>query len=97
MYADTGRKRITLLDEDYGKFKVPSLRNVELTAPYMHDGSMATLEEVIEHFDSGGKNNQHKDALISPLNLSAGEKEDLLNFLKSLTDAAFIQNEEFAP
>lgn len=97
MYADTGRKRITLIDEDYGKFKVPSLRNVELTAPYMHDGSMATLEEVIEHFNSGGKNNQYKDALVQPLNLTSDEKQDLLNFLSSLTDVAFIENAEFAP
>lgn len=97
MYADTGRKRITQLDEDYGKFKVPSLRNVELTAPYMHDGSVATLDEALEHFNTGGKANQYKDALVQPLNLTANEKQDLLKFLTSLTDAEFIQNPEFAP
>ncbi len=97
MYADTGRKRITQLDEDYGKFKVPSLRNVELTAPYMYDGSVTTLESAIEHFNSGGKENQYKDALVQPLSLTTDEKQDLLNFLKSLTDVSFIENEEFAP
>lgn len=97
VYADTGRKRITLLDDDYGKFVVPSLRNVELTAPYMHDGSIATLEDALEHFNSGGKETAHKDSLIQPLNLTANEKRDLLNFLKTLTDVFFIENEEFAP
>ncbi len=85
-YADSGRARITLLPSDVGKFKVPSLRNIAMTAPYMHDGSIATLSDVIEHYNSGGKPHPNKSGLIKPLNLTEQEKEDLLNFLLSLTD-----------
>jgi cytochrome c peroxidase len=85
-YADSGRQRITFKEEDRGKFKVPSLRNIQLTPPYMHDGSLATLEEVIEHYNSGGKNNINKSFFIKPLGLSEGEKKDIINFLKSLTE-----------
>lgn len=91
VYADTGRKRITLIDSDYGKFKVPSLRNVEITAPYMHDGSVTSLEAVIEHYNLGGKNNAYQDPNIQPLQLTQTEKNDLLNFMKSLTDLNFIE------
>jgi cytochrome c peroxidase len=85
-YADSGRARITGLSTDVGKFKVPSLRNVEHTAPYMHDGSLATLEAVIEHYNSGGQAHPNKSGLILPLNLTAQEKQDLVNFLKALSD-----------
>lgn len=57
-----------------------------MTAPYMHDGSIATLSDVIEHYNSGGKPHPNKSGLIKPLNLTEQEKEDLLNFLLSLTD-----------
>lgn len=83
---DPGRERITLRPEDRGKFKVPTLRNVELTGPYMHDGSMNTLEEVVEHFASGGVNDPNKDPLVMPRALSAQDKADLVSFLRSLTD-----------
>lgn len=95
-YADTGRKRITQLDEDYGKFKVPSLRNVEVTGPYMHDGSIHSLEDVINHYDIGGKENPYKDPFIKPIGLTKEEKDDLINFLKSLTDNEFLQNPAFS-
>jgi cytochrome c peroxidase len=95
-YADTGRQRITLLPEDRGLFKVPSLRNVELSAPYMHDGSFANLEAVIEHYNSGGVNFPSKSSFIQPLNLTADEKSSLLAFLKSLTDNEFINNTQFS-
>lgn len=85
-YADSGRARITQELSDIGKFKVPSLRNVEMTAPYMHDGSISSLEAVIEHYSSGGKRHPNKSPIIQPLNLTVQQKEDLLNFLKSLTD-----------
>lgn len=85
-YADSGRARITLLSSDVGKFKVPSLRNIAETAPYMHDGSIATLAEVVEHYNSGGKPHPNKSGLIKPLNLTTQEKEDLVNFLLSLSD-----------
>jgi cytochrome c peroxidase len=86
MYPDSGRARITTLTSDVGKFKVPSLRNIALTAPYMHDGSLATLEAVIEHYNSGGKPHPNKSGLIQPLNLTAQEKQDIVNFLKALSD-----------
>lgn len=85
-YADSGRARITARQSDVGKFKVPSLRNIAATAPYMHDGSLATLEEVIEHYDSGGKAHPNKSGLLRPLNLTPQEKIDLVNFLKALSD-----------
>jgi cytochrome c peroxidase len=85
-YADSGRARITQNLSDIGKFKVPSLRNVEMTAPYMHDGSISTLEAVIEHYSSGGKSHPNKSPIIQPLNLTSQQKEDLINFLKSLTN-----------
>jgi cytochrome c peroxidase len=86
VYADSGRARITLRASDVGKFKVPSLRNCELTAPYMHDGSMATLEEVVEHYNSGGQPSPTKSNVVRPRNMTAQEKTDLVNFLKALTD-----------
>ena len=96
-YADQGRWILTGDDNDREKFKVPSLRNVALTAPYMHDGSLQTIEDVIDHYDLGGKLNPHKSVLISPLNLSANEKQDLIAFLYALTDTKFINNKKFKP
>ncbi len=83
---DPGRERITLSPSDRGKFKVPTLRNVALTGPYMHDGSIATLEEVVEHFASGGLNDPIKDPLVQPLDLTTQNKADLVAFLRALTD-----------
>jgi cytochrome c peroxidase len=83
---DPGRERITLRPEDRGKFKVPTLRNVALTAPYMHDGSMSTLEEVVDHFATGGVDDPNKDPLVMQRRLSAQDKADLASFLRSLTD-----------
>ncbi len=84
--ADPGRQRITLKPTDRGKFAVPTLRNIALTAPYMHDGSMQTLEQVVDHFDSGGLADPNKDPLMQPLHLSVQEKQDLIAFLRTLTD-----------
>lgn len=94
-YNDPGRKRLTLAEEDEGKFKVPSLRNVEITSPYMHDGSFKTLESVIDHYNSGGFYHKNKNKLIRPLNLTNIEKSELIAFLKSLTDREFINNQLF--
>lgn len=85
-YADSGRSRITQQLSDIGKFKVPSLRNIEMTAPYMHDGSLESLEDVIDHYSSGGVKHPNKSPIIQPLNLNQQQKDDLINFLKSLTD-----------
>jgi cytochrome c peroxidase len=95
-YQDNGKFRLTGIESDRAKFKVASLRNIELTAPYMHDGSMSTLEEVIEHYNSGGQPHPNKSELIQPLNLNEEEKAELLAFLRSLTDYDFITREAFS-
>ncbi|MCX7735813.1 MAG: hypothetical protein N2319_03775 [Candidatus Kapabacteria bacterium] len=95
-YFDRGRYYITNELSDIGKFITPTLRNVEVNAPYMHNGEISTLEEVIEHYNSGGKEFINKDTLMKPLNLSQQEKQDLLNFLKALTDWEFINNPKFS-
>lgn len=82
---DLGRYEITKNEADKGAFKTPTLRNVALTAPYMHDGSDATLMDVIEFYNKGGIKNPHLAAEIKPLNLSERDKRDLLAFLESLT------------
>ncbi len=94
-YSDSGRMRFTKLPNDRAKFKVPTLRNIALTAPYMHDGSFATLEDVISHYNSGGKNHTSKSNLIKPLALSPQEQQDLISFLNTLTDNQFIKNKNF--
>ena len=73
------------MSEDTGKFKTPTLREIEHTAPYMHDGSIATLEEVIEFYDRGGNANPYRDRELRRLSLTVEEKEALLAFLKSLS------------
>lgn len=85
MAPDDGRfaqRKVAILK---GAFKTPTLRDITLTAPYMHNGVYATLEEVIEHYDRGGDIQENLDPNISTLNLTETEKSDLLNFLKSLT------------
>jgi cytochrome c peroxidase len=84
--TDPGRFRITLNEADRGRFKVPTLRNIALTAPYMHDGSMATLDEVIDHFASGGLPHPNRSPLMQPFVLTVQEKDDLIAFLMALTD-----------
>jgi cytochrome c peroxidase len=88
--GDVGRQRITGKANDLGRFRVPSLRNVAVTAPYMHDGSLATLQEVIDHYDRGGSGHESTDANIRKLRLTPGEKRDLLEFLEALTDETFL-------
>ncbi len=94
-YPDAGRFRLTEDSSDVARFKVPTLRNVALTAPFMHDGSFSTLEKVVEHYNSGGKNHPHKSILVKPLGLTANEKADLVAFLESLTDEKFNSNMKF--
>ncbi len=83
--SELGRFKVTKTLADLGKFKTPTLRNIALTAPYMHDGSLKTLEAVIEHYDKGSDNNRFIDAKIFPLNLMKQEKADLLAFMQTLT------------
>ncbi len=94
---DHGRERITDRPSDRGKFKVPSLRNVAVTAPYMHNGGIATLEEVVEHYDRGGQGHINTDPTIHALGLTAQEKSDLVAFLRSLTDESFLRDSRFQP
>ncbi len=94
-YEDVGRFRLTGDEADRALFKIPSLRNVGLTAPYMHDGSLPTLEAVVEHYQFGGKNTPQKSSLVQPLELTESERADLVQFLESLTDETFVQNPLF--
>jgi cytochrome c peroxidase len=96
-FADSGRALITLSPMDMGKFKVPSLRNVEVSYPYMHDGSVLTLEDAIEHYASGIVPSPTLDPLLSGgFPLSPQDKSDLVNFLKSLTDEKFLNNPDYS-
>lgn len=94
-YNDSGRYHATHKPEDIGLFKVPGLRNVAVTAPYMHDGSMKTLREVIDYYDQPQKlvpNALIRDSLLrEPLNLTEQEKQDLEEFLHALTDDRFVK------
>lgn len=92
IYADSGRMRFTHLESDRALFKVPSLRNVGITGPYMFDGSLLTLADVIDHYNNGGYAHPNKNAQITPLNLTETEKRSLIAFLNSLTDFGFIND-----
>jgi cytochrome c peroxidase len=83
-FQDLGRFDVTGVFKDQGAFKTPTLREISASAPYMHDGSLASLEAVIEFYDQGGNPNPHLDPLIRPLRLMLEEKATLLEFLKSL-------------
>jgi cytochrome c peroxidase len=98
---DNGRMNVTMNMSDKGKFKVPTLRNVEVTFPYMHDGRFTTLEEVVNHYDHDIRTSNSLDqALLATqstgLMLTAQDKIDLVNFLKTLTDQSFLKNPAFA-
>jgi cytochrome c peroxidase len=82
---DVGRYAVTKNPGDWGAFKTPTLREIELTGPYMHDGSLKTLEEVVDYYDKGGIKNRNLDENIKPLRLTAQEKSDLVAFLRSLS------------
>jgi cytochrome c peroxidase len=94
--------------EDMGKFRVPTLRNIAVTAPYMHDGSLANLSDVIDHYARGGRTiangphagdgamNPWKDSQIVPFTITPEEKADLIAFLESLTDEKFLTDPRFA-
>lgn len=94
-YADEGVARLTNDPTDVGRFKVPSLRNVAITAPYMHDGSFGSLEEVVDHFNAGGVGHQNQSEWVKPLGLSEQDREDLVNFMHSLTDESFLMNPDY--
>ncbi len=99
---DKGREEITLHEKDKGKFKVPSLRNVEYTGPYMHNGSLETLEEVLEHYNTGIKDSPTLDSIFRKREAAPGitinpdEQKKIIAFLKTLSDTAFINDKRFA-
>jgi cytochrome c peroxidase len=95
--GDEGRKGVTGRSGDLGKFKVPGLRNVAVSAPYMHDGSLATLREVVEQYVAGGLGHPSTDPQIVPLGLEAADVDDLLAFLEALTDPDFLNDPRFRP
>jgi cytochrome c peroxidase len=82
---DTGRFEVTFDPRDRWAYRTPTLRNIALTAPYMHDGSLATLEEVVAFYDRGGIDHSLRDPLLKPLGLTAEERQALVAFLKALT------------
>ena len=92
---DRGRKRVTDQIVDEGKFRVASLRNIALTAPYMHDGSIPDLKSVLDHYQNHGYDHKNKNPVLDQINISDQEKEDLFAFLQSLTDTTYIQDSKF--
>jgi cytochrome c peroxidase len=101
---NTGIHHVTNRPEDMGKFRAPTLRNVAVTAPYMHDGSIKTLDEVLDHYAAGGRtilsgpyagighDNPNKAPNVHGFAFAGTEKQDLIAFLESLTDSAFLRN-----
>ena len=109
-YPEGGRGiyEITSIATDMGRFRAPTLRNIALTAPYMHDGSIATLPEVLDHYAAGGRTiadgpyagvgskNPYKSELINPFILSDAEKADVIAFLEALTDSELLEDPRFS-
>jgi cytochrome c peroxidase len=94
--GELGRFITTRNRSDIGAFKTEQLRNVGITAPYMHDGSLRTLWDVVDHYNKGGETNPYLDGGIEPLNLSESEVDDLVAFLFTLTDSHFAAENEAA-
>lgn len=99
IFSDLGAGGVTGKPKDMGRFKTPTLRNLSFTAPYMHDGRFQTLEEVIDHYNTGG----HASSTIDPfmkytsggLKLSDEKKQSLIAFLKTLDDPSFLTDSTF--
>lgn len=89
---DKGRYRVTKDSADIGKFKIPSLRNVTITYPYMHDGSFSMLYMVINHYKNGGSGHWNQSELIQPFELDQSKTDDLVNFLKALKDTSYMKD-----
>lgn len=102
-YSDPGLEAVTKVSSDNGKFKIPSLRNVAYTAPYMHDGRFATLDDVLEHYSEGMEDNPNLDARLAgtdgharSMNISAHEKEAIIAFLRTLSDESVLKDPKFS-
>lgn len=106
--VDRGLYELTFVEEDMGRFRAPTLRNIAVSAPYMHDGSIATLEEVIDHYAAGGRTiesgenagigseNPYKSSFVKGFTLDDQGRADLIAFLNALTDEEFLTNPDFA-
>ncbi len=98
IYADPGRYKITLIGSDSGKFKTPSLRNIALTAPYMHDGRFSTLQQCLDHYNTGFHYSPSLDPVLSVSvkgRMTAQDMTDIIAFLNTLTDTSFINNQAY--
>ena len=98
-YSDPGRYKITLAANDSGKFKTPSLRNIVATAPYMHDGRFATLEQCLDHYNIGFKDSRTLDPVLKISvkgRMTRQDMDDIIAFLKTLTDEEFLANPAFS-
>ena len=98
---DSGYMNVTLNAMDKGKFKVPTLRNIEVTFPFMHDGRFNTLMEVVDHYNAGIQTSTTVDPAVlntqgTGLFLTQQDKVDLVNFLKTLTDQSFLTDQRFS-
>jgi cytochrome c peroxidase len=101
VFTDKGQGEVTKKTTDDGKFKVTTLRNIALTAPYMHDGRFKTLEQVVKHYNGGvifGSPNLDKDMdhFLGGLDFSQQDEKDLVAFLKTLTDSTMITDKRYA-
>ena len=94
---DPGRWRLTGEPADSGAFKIPTLRNIGFTAPYMHDGRFDSLGDVIDHYATGGAGHAHQDTLLTPFSLTDVQRADLLAFLAALNDTAFVGDARWRP
>jgi cytochrome c peroxidase len=94
--SDRGLIDRTKRADDMGRFRAPTLRNISVTAPYMHDGGIATLDAAVEHYAAGGRKSQYRSDRVAGFRLSVSEKSDLVAFLGSLTDRDFLSNPSFA-
>jgi cytochrome c peroxidase len=90
--SDRGLIDATHIPADMGRFRAPTLRNIAVTGPYMHDGSIPTLGEVIGHYASGGLNSPYKSPRLKGFQITTAEVEDVVAFLQSLTDQEFLSN-----
>ena len=94
--TDRGLFDITSRKTDMGRFRAPTLRNIAVTSPYMHDGSVPTLDAAVSHYATGGKRSPFRSERVRGFPMSAAEKADLIAFLESLTDQGFLTNPAFA-
>ena len=95
--SDRGLIDVTRRAADMGRFRAPTLRNIAVTAPYMHDGSVATLDAAIDHYASGGKRSALRSESVRGFPLTVTQRRVLVAFLESLTDRAFLTNPAFGP